>query len=45
MIILAGVLFLIVAAMVGGMLIFRNNREKADMVVDKSEKIFEVLKS
>ena len=44
MIITAGILILVIAAMIGGMLIVKNNREKADMVGDKAAAILEVLK-
>jgi hypothetical protein len=33
-----------ILALVGGMLIYRNNRERADKVVDKSEAILDILK-
>jgi hypothetical protein len=45
MITIIGVAVFLIAAFVGGALFFRNNREKADKVVDKSEKIIDVLKS
>lgn len=44
MIIAIGIVAVLVAAMIGGMLIFRNNREKAEKVVDKSEAILDILK-
>ena len=44
MIITIGVLVVLVAVCIGGMLIARNNREKVDTVVDKSEAIIEILK-
>ena len=45
MMIVVGLLALVVAAMIGAMLIVNNNREKADKVADKAEKIIDVLKS
>ncbi len=42
--IIVGLIILLVAAGIGGALFFRNNREKAEKVVDKAEKIRDIIK-
>ena len=44
MMIMIGIGIVVIVAFVGGALFFRNNREKADVVVDKSEAILDIIK-